>query len=54
MAGFIHFSAVACLILGAVGLVATFLSEESDGSKLTARTIRAVGFLMLAGLLNGY
>jgi hypothetical protein len=54
MSGTIHLIAAACLIFGGVGLVASFLSEESDGSKLIAQAVRAVGFLLLAGALNGY
>jgi len=54
MALLIYLLAVLCLILGAVGLVGSWYSNESDGSKLIARVIRAVGFLLLAGLLKSF
>jgi hypothetical protein len=54
MSGIIHFVAGACVIFGAVGLTASFITDESDGSKLIVQAVRAVGFLLLAGALNGY
>ena len=54
LSSIIHFVAGICVFFGGVDLITTFFTEESDGSKLTARTVRAVGFLILAGLLNGY
>jgi hypothetical protein len=43
-----------CVVVGAIGLIALALSDESDGTKMAARAVRAVGFLTLAGALNGY
>jgi hypothetical protein len=54
MANFIYYTAIASGIFGAIGLVASFVVDESDGSMLTARLIRAVGFVLLAGLLKSY
>jgi len=54
MSGMIHFVAGACVVFGAIGLIASFITEESDGTKLIAHALRAVGFLLLAGVLNGY
>jgi hypothetical protein len=54
MTGTIHFVAGASVIFGALGLFASFLSDENDGSKLLAQTVRAVGFLLLANVLHGY
>lgn len=49
-----HFVAGVFVFFGAVSLLTTFFSEERDGSKLVVRTVRAVGFILLAGVLNGY
>ena len=54
MSGITHFVAGASVIFGAVGLIGSFITDESDGSKLIAQAVRAVGFLLLAGALNGY
>ena len=49
----IHLIGIVCMIVGAVFLLLTF-TEENDGTKVTARAVRAVAFLLLAGLLNGF
>jgi hypothetical protein len=54
MSGIIRFIAGACVVFGAIGLIVSFITEESDGSKLIAHALRAVGFLLRAGVLNGY
>jgi hypothetical protein len=46
--------AAACVVFGAMGLIGSFYSDESDGTKMMTRAVRAVGFLILAGALNGY
>jgi hypothetical protein len=43
MATFVY----ACLFFGALSLISGVIAEESDGSKLTAKAVRAVGFLLL-------
>jgi hypothetical protein len=45
---------ISCLVLGAFGLISAVFTEESDGTRLTARAVRAVGFLLLAGLLKNF
>ncbi len=50
----IYFLVIVCMVLGVIGLVFSFVAEESDGSKRTAQAIRSVGFLLLAGLLRGF
>jgi len=52
--GYLYFLVIACTIFGAMGLLSSFISEESDGSKLTAKAIRAVGFVLLASLLKSF
>jgi hypothetical protein len=49
-----HFVAGVFVFFGAVSLITTFFAEERDGSRLVVRTVRAVGFILLAGVLNGY
>jgi hypothetical protein len=49
-----HFVAGVLVFFGAVSLITTFFAEERDGSRLVVRTVRAVGFILLAGVLNGY
>jgi hypothetical protein len=51
---FLSMIAVACVVFGAISLLSSIFTEESDGMKLVARTLRSVAFLMLAGLLNSY
>jgi hypothetical protein len=50
----VYFLATASLCFGAFGLLSGLFTDESDGSKLTARAVRAVGFLLLAGLLKNF
>jgi hypothetical protein len=40
--------------VGVLGLIVSFAAEESDGSKSIAGALQAVGFLLLAGVLNSY
>jgi hypothetical protein len=54
MSGIIHFVAGVSVLVGALGLIAAFAADESDGSKLIAQALHSVGFLLLAGVLNGY
>jgi hypothetical protein len=39
---------------GAISLLSTIFTKEKDGMKLVARALRAVAFLLLAGVLNSY
>ena len=50
----IHVIAVVCVVFGALCLFSSIITEESDGTKLTAQAVRAVAFLLLAGLLNSF
>lgn len=52
MHNILHGIAVACVIFGAISLLSSIFTDESDGMKLVARAVRAVAFLLLAGVLN--
>jgi hypothetical protein len=54
MGNFIYFLAIVCTALGGISLIWSCIAEESDGARLIARVIRAVGYLLLAGLLKGF
>jgi hypothetical protein len=49
-----HFVAGVSMPVGVLGLIVSFAAEESDGSKSIAGALQAVGFLLLAGVLNSY
>ena len=50
----VHLIVAVCVIFGVICLLSSIITEESDGSKLTARVLRAVAFLLLASLLNSF
>jgi hypothetical protein len=54
MSGIIHFVAGVSVLVGALGLISSFAAEEGDGSKSIAGALQSAGFLLLAGVLNGY
>jgi hypothetical protein len=54
MSGIIHLVAGVSVMVGALGLIRLFADEEGHRSKSIAGTLTSAGFLLLAGVLNGY
>jgi hypothetical protein len=54
MSGIIHLVAGVSVLVGALGLIRLFADEGGDRSKSIAGTLTSAGFLLLAGVLNGY
>jgi hypothetical protein len=54
MASLVYVLAIVSGLVGALGLVVSFITEESDGFKFLAHVVRSVGFLLLAILLKSF